>query len=316
VPSYRRILVTGASGLLGSGLRAVSGDYADREFLWTDSAKCDLTDAAATAALFAREHPQAVLHFAARAGGIGYSMKRPATLLRDNVRMDLNVLEAARLAGVGKVVLTLSVGMYPARAPLPLAEHAMHDGPPDESNYSYAFAKRLLEPAIRAWRAEHGMEVIGLVANGIYGEHANFATDQSVMLNALIRRFFEHRHGNEPLTVWGDGTPLREYTYSQDLARAFMWCLDHYSGAQVLNAGTTEEHSIREIALLVAELLGIDPARIAFDSSRPSGVARRPTDNSRFVALSGFRYTPFRVGLERTVRWFCDNYAKPGAVRV
>jgi GDP-L-fucose synthase len=313
---YRRILVTGASGLLGTGLRAVSSAYPERQFVWTDSAACDLTDPDAARSLLVRERPEAVLHFAARAGGIGYSLKHPATLLRDNVRMDLNVLEAARLAGVRKVVLTLSVGMYPTNAAQPLAEDSVHNGPPDDSNYSYAFAKRLIEPAIRAWRAEHGMEVIGLVANGIFGENSNFAAEQSVMLSALIRRFFENRAGSEPLLVWGDGTPVREYTYSQDLAKAFMWCLDHYNDGSILNVGSTEAYSVREIAVLVAELLGIDPRRIAFDATRPAGARRRSTDNSRFLRLSGFQYTPFRVGLERTVRWFCDNYAKLGAVRL
>src|SRR5262249_36504481 len=129
-------------------------------------------------------------------------------------------------------------------------------------------------------------------------------------------RFYENRNGTEKLVIWGDGSPLREYTYSKDLARASLWCLDCYDEAQVLNIGSTEEHSVRDIAFMIADLLKIDRARLEFDSSRPAGVARKSTDNSRFTTLSGFRYTSFRDGLEHTVRWFCDNYALPGAVRL
>jgi GDP-L-fucose synthase len=117
--------------------------------------------------------------------------------------------------------------------------------------------------------------------------------------------------------VWGDGTPLREYTYARDVARAFMWCLEHYSGAQVLNTGTTEELTVKEIAFLIADSMGIDRNRIRFDTSKPNGVMRKGTDNSRFLALSGFSYTPFAEGLRMTIEWFVNTYEScPETVRL
>ncbi|MGH7716861.1 MAG: NAD-dependent epimerase/dehydratase family protein [Vulcanimicrobiaceae bacterium] len=184
----------------------------------------------------------------------------------------------------------------------------MHDGPPHSSNYGSSFAKRLLEPAIRAYREEYGLKVVGLVPNGIFGENDNFNYDDAPMLPALIRRFYESRQTIDDIVVWGDGTPLREYTYSRDVARAFLWALYHYDEPQILNSGTTEELSIRDIALAIAEIMKIDPARICFDTSKPNGIFRKNTDNSRFVALSDFRYTPMRVGLGRTIAWFTDCY--------
>ena len=313
---YHKISVTGGSGLLGTGLKTVSCEYPNREFVFSDSKRCNLTKLEDALRYVELHKPDAILHFAAVSGGVELSIKYPATLLRDNVYMNMNVLEAARIHGVKKTVMTLSTGMYPANAPHPLLEEYIHDGCPHESNYSYAFAKRLVEPSIRAYRTEYGMSIIGLVPNGIFGENGNFSYREAAMWAALVRRFYENRNNQEKIVIWGDGSPLREHTYSQDIAKAFMWCLDNYDEAQILNVGSTEEHSVKEIAYMIAEILGIDKERIEFDTSRLTGIHRKSTDNSRFVELSGFQHTPFRVGLERTIRWFCENYDKPGQVRL
>lgn len=313
---YAKILVTGGSGLLGTGLKSILNEYPGREFVLFDSRECDLTNSQQTADFVGAHNPDAILHFAAVNGGVGLSIKYPAKLLRENVYMNLSVLEAARIHGVKKTVMTLSSGMYPSSALNPLKEESIHDGTPHESNYSYAFAKRLIDPAVRAYRAEYGMHVIGLIPNGIFGENGNFTHDSAAMWAALIRRFYENRNNSEKIVIWGDGSPLREHTYSCDMARAFMWCLDHYDEEQVLNIGSTEEHSVKEIALMIADIIGIAPDRIVFDTNKPTGIHRKSTDNSKFVELSNFTYTPFRVGLERTIRWFCENYENEGGLRL
>jgi GDP-L-fucose synthase len=313
---FERILVTGGSGLLGHAIQAVAGDYPGASFTFIGSRDCDLTRLDDTVTLVRDVRPDAIIHTAAVAGGMQFSIDRPATLLRDNVLMNFHVVEAARLAGVRKTVMTLSTGMYPEHAPLPLKEEYIHDGEPHSSNYGYSFAKRLIEPTIRAYRREFGLQVIGLTTNGIFGEHGNFRPGESVMLAALIRRFYELRETTQPLVVSGDGSPLREYTYSRDLAHAFLWCLEHYDDARPIHVGSTHEHSVKDTAYMIAEGLGIDRRRIVFDTSKPNGILRKNTDNSRFIALSGFRYTPFREALAHTVAWFCENYAVPGAVKL
>jgi GDP-L-fucose synthase len=311
---YKKILVTGCSGVLGTGLKAIQNEYSHSEFIFSDSKMCDLTKLDETLAFVALHKPDAILHLAAISGGIGLSINYPAKLLRDNVYMNMNVLEAARLQGVKKTVMTLSAGMYPPNAPNPLSEDYIHDGPPHESNYSYSFAKRLVEPSIRAYRKEYGMNVIGVIPNGIFGENGDFSETGAAMWAALVRRFYENRDNQEKIVIWGDGSPLREHTDARDMARAFMWCLENYNDTQILNVGTTEEHSVKEIAYMIAELLGVEQERIEFDTSKPAGVFRKSTNNDRFVALSGFRYTPFCITLERTIQWFCENYDKPGKV--
>ena len=312
----RKILVTGGTGLTGTALWSIADQYPDREFVFFGSKDCNLTNLEATVQFVERHAPDAIIHLAAVSGGIGLSMKYTATLLRDNVFMNMNILEAARIHKIKKTVMTLSVGMYPENAPIPLREEYIHDGYPHESNYSYAFAKRLVDPSIKAYRADFGMSIIGLIPNGIYGEHGNFSKEGAVMLAALIRRFYENKDSDSKIVVWGDGSPLREYTYARDLARAYMWCLDNYDDQQILNVGSTEEHAVKEIAYMIAEIMSVDKSRIEFDTSKPAGIYRRSTDNSKFVKLSGFQYTPFRTGLEHTIQWFCENYDKPGRVRL
>jgi len=314
--TFQHILVTGGTGLLGNAIRAIAGDYPESRFTFAGSRDCDLTRLDTTVDYVRTLGPDAIVHTAALAGGIQYSTEHPATLLRDNVLMNLHVVEAARLAGVRKTIMTLSTGMYPEQAPLPLREEYIHDGPPHESNYGYAFAKRLVDPMIRAYRREYGLHVIGLVANGIFGEHGNFRPGESVMLAALLRRFFEQRDSDAALVVGGDGSPLREYTYGKDLARAFLWCLAHYDDERVLHVGSSDEHSVKQTAWMIADRLQIDRRRITFDATKPTGILRKNTDNSRFLQMSNFEYTPFEEALDHTVAWFAANYHVPGAVKL
>lgn len=313
---YKKILVSGGTGLLGTGVKAVAHEYPGREFIFFGSKDCNLTDRDETLRFVEKHKPDGFLHTAALSGGIQYSQKYPATLLRDNVLQNLNVLEAARLCGIGKTILTLSTGMYASDAPNPIKEEYIHNGYPHESNYSYSFAKRLIDPSIKAYRTEYGISAIGLISNGIFGENANYKPAESIMVAALIRRFYENRNGTDPIVIWGDGSPLREYTYSKDMARAFMWCLDNYDDAQILHIGSTEENSVKDTAYMIADIMKIDRARVQFDTSKPAGILKKSTDNSRFVNLSGFKYTSFREGLEHSIKWFAENYDKPGAVRL
>lgn len=305
---YKRILVTGSSGVLGTALQSTRHDYPDCEMIFATRTHCDLRDLSSCINYVKQVRPDAILHLAAVSGGVALSMKYPATVLRDNVLMSINILEAARLIHIHRLAMTLSSGMYPANSPIPIKEEYVHNGPAHDSNYSYAYAKRLIEPAIRAYRSEYKMSVIGLVPNGIFGENDNFDWDAATMPAALMRRFYESRHIDREIVVWGNGSPLRELTYSGDMARAFMWCLFHYDAPEILNIGTTEEHSVKDIAFMIADELGVSRDRIVFDASKPSGIFRKSTDNSHFVRLSGFRFTPFMTGLRKTLRWLEENY--------
>lgn len=312
----KKIWVTGGTGLLGRSLESIRSEFVGRDFVFSGTKDCDLTDLASVVRFIEKHKFDAILHMAAVAGGIGLSLNYPATLLRDNVLMNMYVLEGARKCNVQKTVMSLSTGMYATNVPNPIKEEYIHDGYPHESNYSYSFAKRLVDPSIKAYRHEFGMNVIGLIPNGMFGEYSDYREDRSVMLAALIRRFYEARNDNSKITIWGDGSPLREYTYGPDMARAYMWCLDNYDESQILHPGSTEEHSVRETAFMIADIMGIDGGRLEFDTSKPAGIFKKSTDNSRFVSLSRFEYTPFRVGLERSIHWFMENYRDSSKVKL
>lgn len=312
---YRKILVTGGSGVLGTGLKAIMDQYPGREFIFSQKNEYDLTNLADASRLVKTLKPDAILHLAAVCGGVEFSAQYPATILRDNIYMSLNILEAARAQGTSKTVLTLSTGMYPLDSPMPLKEEYIHLGNPHPSNYSYAFAKRMIEPAIRAYRSEYGINAIGLVPNGIMGENGKFVLQEAFMWTALIRRFYQHKFDREKIVIWGDGSALREHTDARDMAKAFMWCLDHYDEAQILNVGSNEEHSVKEIAYMIADILDVDKGRIIFDTTKPSGVHRKSIDNSKFVQLTGFTFTPFRESLERTIRWYCEHFGRDGQLK-
>jgi len=307
---FKKILVTGGNALVGTAIKSITEDYPESKFVFIGSKECNLTKMTETYGFIKKCKPDALIHLAAVSGGIGLSTKYPATILRENVLMSINMLEAARKLEINKVIMTLSSGMYPPTAPIPITEEEIHNGYPHESNYSYSFAKRLIEPCIEAYRVEYGMNVIGLVPNGMFGENDNFNYNDAIMVPSLIRRFHENKDSDEEIVIWGDGSPLREYTYSKDVAKIYMWCLLNYNDGQIINIGSTEEHSVKEIAFMIAEKFNIDKKRIAFDTSKPKGVFRKSTDNSRFLKLSNFKYTPFKVGLEKTIKWYCDTYEK------
>jgi len=311
----RTVLVTGGSGLAGRALRECVPAPSKTRFEFWGSADCDLTDEAQTLARVAALRPDCIVNLAAARGGVGLSRRKPASLLRDNLRIGLNVLEAARRCGVRKVVLCLSNGMYPSDAPQPYREDDVHRGPPHAADYAYAHAKRCLEPMVRAWREQYELCVVGVSPNGIIGVHDRFDAEQGNMTGALIARIDAARHHDEPVAVWGDGTARRELSFAGDVARDVLWVLEHYDDPRILNVGTDEEVSVREVALGVAALLDVDLARIRFDPSRPGGIPRRRTDTSRYRALSGNRYLPFAEALRRTVAGYraARSTARPRA---
>lgn len=316
--AHKRVMVTGGSAVAGDGLKTVAaaGEYPGREFIFPTSKECNLLDFSATKKFVKKFKPDIIVHLAAVSGGIQLTIDHPASTMRDNIFMNFNVLEAARLAGKPKVLMTLSGGMYPAKAEIPIKEESIHEGYPSEQNYSYAFAKRLIDPMIKAYRHEYRMDVIGVVPDAILGPRSSFNPKTSTAIPALIRRFYEHRGESEPLVVWGDGSPLRQITSGEDIGRACMWCIDNYNDSQILNIGTAEEISIKDAAYFIAELLHIDPKRITFDLSKPAGQHRKALDNSRFLKLSNFRHTPIRETIKQTVLYFAAYYPDKEKLRL
>lgn len=263
------ILITGGNGVLGSAFKALN----KKKFYFINSRnEINLKSYHDVKKFFNNKQFEGIIHLAAVSGGLGLSGPQyQATLLRDNLIMLFNILDIAAEKKIKKILLTLSSGMYSPTSKMPHQEKDLHSGPPHESSYGYFYAKRMFEPALRAYRDQFKMNIIGCVPNGIFGENDNFS-DHAPMLPSIIKRMYKAKIENQNIVIWGDGSPLREYTYSKDMAKALYYCYKNYSSSQIINVGSNEERSIKKIAFLIADALDFDKKKILFDTSKPLGV--------------------------------------------
>jgi GDP-L-fucose synthase len=251
---------------------------------------------------------------AAKVGGILANDTYPADFISDNLRMQVNVLDAAARHGASKLLFLGSSCIYPKLAPQPIREDSLLTGPLEETNDAYAIAKIAGVLQVQALRRQYGLHYISAMPTNLYGPGDNFHPTHSHVLPGLIRRFHEAKQGGAPsVTVWGTGTPRREFLHVDDLARACLFLLEHYDEPEPINVGVGTDLSIRELAELVAGVVGYEGA-LEFDPSKPDGTPRKLLDVGKLHALGWRAEIDLREGLERTYRWYVDQLAA-GAVR-
>ena len=303
-------LVTGASGVLGSALKKIISNKKTlkKNFIFISSKELNLLNSKDTYKFFKKKKIKNIIHLAAVSGGMGVSGKNfQAKMFRDNLQMLLNILEVSKNLKIKKILLTLSSGMYSPNLKMPYKEETIHDGKAHQALYGYFYAKRMMEPAINAYRDQYKMNIIGLVPNGIFGENDNFNILSAPLVPSLINKFWEAKVKNETVEIWGDGNPLREWTYAPDMAKAFLWCFKNYNKKEIINVGTNEENPIKKIAFLIADIMKVKKDKIVFNKSKKSGVFRKSMDNSKFLKISKFKFTKFREALVKTIHWYEYN---------
>jgi GDP-L-fucose synthase len=308
------VLVTGGTGFLGRHVCDELGRAGAKvEAVGRD--RYDLRRRGEVERMLAEVRPAAVVHLAAVVGGIGANRAHPGRFLYENAVMGLELLEACRVAGVAKTVIAGTVCAYPKHTPVPFREEHLWDGYPEETNAPYGLAKKLLLAQAQAYRAEYGMTCAYLLPVNLYGPGDNFDLETGHVIPAMIRRFAAAKAaGDGSVTLWGDGSPTREFLYVEDAAEGIWLAAQHYDGAEPVNLGTGEEIAIRDLAELVAETTGFD-GEIVWDTSKPNGQPRRKLDTSRAEQVLGFRAgTSLRDGIARTVAWYREHtpaYAAP-----
>ena len=306
-----RVLVTGGGGFLGSHL--VERLRAERlEPFVARRRDYDLTVATDAERLFVDARPELVFHLAAEVGGIGANQASPGRYWYANLVMGANVLEQARLHGVGKTVLLGTICAYPKFTPVPFREDELWNGYPEETNAPYGVAKKALLVGAQAYREQYGTNAVYLLPVNLYGPGDNFDLETSHVIPALIRKMVEAREGGaDQIVLWGDGSPTREFLYVDDCVEALWLASQRYDGPEPVNVGSGEEIAIRELAELVAELTDF-AGEVVWDTSKPNGQPRRRLDVSRAEKLFGFRATTaLRDGLERTIAWYRSAEAEP-----
>jgi GDP-L-fucose synthase len=270
----------------------------------------DLTDQAAVREFFSCEKPTAVIMAAAHVGGIHANASRPADFIRDNLLIQDNVIDAAFRAGVAKFVFLGSSCIYPQLAPQPIKEDSLLTGPLEPTNEWYAIAKIAGVKMCQAYRRQYGFNAISLMPTNLYGPGDNFDLQNSHVLPALIRRFHEAKlRGDPSLTVWGTGTPRREFLHVDDLADAVIYLLNTYDDEPIVNIGWGEDVTIRELAEVVASVAGFR-GRLEFDSSKPDGTPRKLLDTARLTALGWVPKIKLKAGIVSTYAWYQDHVAE------
>jgi GDP-L-fucose synthase len=302
-----KVYVAGHRGLVGAAVVRALRSHNHDNLLLRSHAELDLTDQAAVRGFFSAERPEAVILAAARVGGIHANNSRPAEFIRDNLLIQDNVIDAAYRAGVAKFVFLGSSCIYPKLCPQPIKEDYLLTGPLEPTNEWYAIAKIAGVKMCQAYRREYGFNAISLMPTNLYGPGDNFDLQDSHVLPALLRRFHEAaRRGDGSVSVWGSGTPRREFLYVDDLADAILYLLHAYDAEPIVNIGWGEDVSIRELAELIMSVTGYR-GRLEFDASKPDGTPRKLLDVNRLTALGWKPKVALKTGIERTYKWFTEH---------
>ncbi len=307
------IVVAGGTGLAGSAIvRAYQA--AGEEVIPVSRKVVDLLDRDATFKFINEAKPSLIVDAAAKVGGIGANNSFPVEFLSDNVRIQSNLMEAAHAADVEKFIFLGSSCIYPRDCAQPIKEEYLLTGPLEETNSAYAVAKIAGIELIKSFRKEYGRTWISLMPTNLYGINDNFELQGSHVLPAFIRRFVEAAEKNAAVeTLWGSGSPKREFLHVDDLAAAVVHLGKNYNSSEHLNIGTGEDLTIKELAELVAELSGFK-GELAWDSSKPDGTPRKVLDVSKAKALGWTPQISLRDGIASTIAWYKDATAK-GEVR-
>jgi GDP-L-fucose synthase len=295
----KRVFVAGHRGMVGSALvRRLAGEPC--QVLTADRNTLDLTDQRAVHDWFAAERPDAVILAAARVGGILANDTHPVDFLADNLLIESHVITAAHASGVEKLLFLGSSCIYPKFADQPIAEEALLTGPLEPTNEWYAIAKIAGIKLCQAYRRQYGADFISAQPTNLYGPGDNYDLSSSHVLPALLRKFHEAKQaGSGEVVLWGSGTPLREFLHVDDLADALVFLLQHYSDEVPLNIGSGQEVSIRDLAEIIARVVGYE-ARLTFDPSKPDGTPRKRLDSGRLHTLGWNRARPLEDGIAHT----------------
>jgi GDP-L-fucose synthase len=304
-----KVFVAGARGLVGSAIvRALATRRFSRVLAPARSA-LELRDRAAVQRFFAVERPEYVFLAAAKVGGIVANDTYPADFIRDNLEIQTNVIDAAYRHGARKLCFLGSSCIYPRLAPQPIAETSLLTGPLEPTNQWYAIAKIAGIMMCQAYARQHGFNAISVMPTNLYGPGDNFDLHTSHVLPALLRKFHTAKQqGAATVTIWGSGTPRREFLYVDDLADALCFLMEHYDSPDIINVGCGEDVTIAELASLVAEVVGFE-GTLDFDRSKPDGTPRKLLDVGRLSALGWRAKTRLVDGLRTTYAWYLEHAA-------
>lgn len=294
----KKVLITGKTGTVGSNLAFGFGLH---------SRQYDLRIKEQADALVRETTPDAIVHCAAKVGGLKFHMEQKYKLFYDNVLINTNILDAAKRQNVQRVLSFLSSCVFSDKSPSPYTEAMVHDGEPFAVHLPYGHAKRMLEVQSRICFEEHGLIYNCIIPTNIYGIHDDFNFETGHVVGNLIHRAYLSYLNKTPFTIWGDGNQERDFIYTKDVADLTEWALNNYHEKEPLIFSNNQSVSIRDLAVVVAKKFDI-LSRLNFDTSKPSGQQVRHLSGTKLINLTNYNFTPLEIGVSETVDWFMNNY--------
>jgi len=302
-----KIFVAGHRGLVGSAVIRKLNDLGYTNAYGVNKSSLDLRSQQHVDYFFECERPEYVFLAAAKVGGIGYNKSSPADFIRENLQIQTNVIDSAYRHGCKKLVFLGSACIYPKHAPVPIKEEYLMTGPLEPTNDGYAMAKIIGYYMCRKYTEQYGFSTVSVMPNNLYGINDNFIPEQCHVIPSFINRFIHAKETNAPEVVcFGDGTPTREFLFSDDLADGLIFLMNNYENPDVINIGPNREVSIKELSELVAKLVGYT-GNIVWDTDKPNGTPRRALDTSKMDSLGWNAQTSLEDGLKVTIDWFLQN---------
>ncbi len=302
-----KILVTGSDGLIGWAIRSLSDRYKDDEFIFCSRKDGNLTNEADVVNIYSQHKPDYVIHAAARVGGIGINIAKPADLFYENILMNSFMIHYAYIFKVKKIVCYSSVCTFPDNVAV-LKEDLQQVGKPYDSNFAYGYAKRMIDIQIKAYKKQYGTNYFSIISTNLYGPNDNFSLTDGHVIPCLIHKCHLAKKENKPLNIWGDGSSLREFVYSPDVARLTIDILKTEHDKDKIIISNNKEFSIKQVIEMICDYMHFD-GEVIYDLSKPSGQHRRPSDTSLLNGMiPDLNLTDHKDGIKKTVNWFVRNY--------
>lgn len=302
-----RVYVAGHRGMVGSAIVRALKKQGYKNILLKTSAELDLKNQQAVNDFFAEQKPDYVFLAAARVGGIHANDTYPADFIRDNLQIQTNVIDAAYRNNCKKLLFLGSTCIYPKMAPQPIKEEYLLTGPLEPTNEWYAIAKIAGLKMCAAYRRQYGFDAISIMPANLYGTGDNFGLENSHVLPALIRRFHDAKiNKDKSVTVWGTGSPRREFLHVDDLADAVLFLMENYSDEEAVNIGVGDDISIKDVASMIKDVVGFE-GELLFDSTKPDGTPRKLVDVAKLNSLGWYAKTRLEEGLRDTYDWFLEH---------
>eukprot|EP01100_Stratorugosa_tubuloviscum_P007445 TRINITY_DN30_c1_g1_i1.p1 TRINITY_DN30_c1_g1~~TRINITY_DN30_c1_g1_i1.p1 ORF type:complete len:321 (-),score=96.89 TRINITY_DN30_c1_g1_i1:62-1024(-) len=306
------VLVTGGTGLVGQAIKKIATQQNDPlyHFIFVGSQQANLINFEETRNLFEKYKPNFVIHLAAMVGGLFKNLRQNVEFFRYNMSINDNILNCCRIYNVEKCVSCLSTCIFPDKITYPINETQLHLGPPHSSNEGYSYAKRMLEVLSRLYNNQYGSKFVCVVPTNVYGPHDNYNLEDSHVIPGLIHKCYNSMKQNSDFVVWGSGKPLRQFIFSEDLARLFLWVLKNYEKSEPLILSVAEKHevSIETVATLISKSMNFN-GNLIFDSSKADGQFKKTVSNERLMELiPDFQFTPIEIAIEESCQWFLQNY--------